>query len=75
MRTRILHSNHPEVTKLLMPSPDRQLGVGAGIGPPHTTCVSYAAGLALSVSQMLFLRVSGIRNRESTKHTAGTAIQ
>jgi hypothetical protein len=27
-----------------------------------------------SGSQMLILRVSGIRNRLSTKHTAGTAI-
>jgi hypothetical protein len=26
------------------------------------------------VSQMLICRVSGIRNNESTKHTAGTAI-
>jgi hypothetical protein len=29
---------------------------------------------AASGSQMLILRVSGIRNRLSTKHTAGTAI-
>jgi hypothetical protein len=36
---------------------------------PHGLCPDYCAG-----SQMLILRVSGIRNRASMKHTAGTAI-
>jgi hypothetical protein len=34
----------------------------------------YAAALASIGFQMLLRRVSGIRNRASTKHTAGTAI-
>ncbi len=34
--------------------------------------IDYA--FAVSGSQMLILRVSGIRNRPSTKHIAGTAI-
>ena len=34
---------------------------------------SYAFAAAASF-QMLFFRVSGIKNRLSTKHTAGTAI-
>ncbi len=34
----------------------------------------YATALTSSGFQMLILRVSGIRKRASTKHTAGTAI-
>jgi hypothetical protein len=39
---------------------------------PHVTCLAYA--LTFAGTQMLILRVSGIRMRASTKHTAGTAI-
>jgi len=36
-------------------------------------CYNQAA-LASAVSQIFILRVSGIKNKASTKHTAGTAI-
>jgi hypothetical protein len=50
--------------------------VAVGAEWPRTRLVLEVADYALcaSGSQMLILRVSGIRNRLSTKHIAGTAI-
>jgi hypothetical protein len=44
-----------------------------GLAAPHGR-LCYDAVLGSIGSQMLILRVSGIRKRASTKHTAGTAI-
>jgi len=46
----------------------------AGNGGPAHRRRCYDAALGSIGSQMLILRVSGIRKSASTKHTAGTAI-
>ena len=51
-------------------------GGRAGAGPiraPHPVAYQVVAGASIGF-QMLFLCVSGIRKRASTKHTAGTKI-
>jgi hypothetical protein len=52
----------------------RTQDIYAGRVAPRVTHLAQAAAGPFSGSQMLILRVSGMRKRASTKHTAGTAI-
>jgi hypothetical protein len=54
----------------------QELGNNAGPLGPACACLNKAAdyAFAVSASQILMWRVSGIKNSPSTKHTVGTAI-
>src|SRR5436853_483891 len=66
-----LHSRHRRRGKVIAST--RMAGKMDGAEWPRPR-LRYYAGFAFAVSQILVARVSGIKKRPSTRHTAGTAI-